>query len=84
MYNLTMLKITTSPLDRTLAERGITIKQFSQLTGLSEIVIHNMKKGRTMKLSNIDIICRVLNCQPCDVIEFKKDGVSGHWEWVSD
>ena len=79
-----MLKITASPLERTLAEKGITVKQLSQLSGLSEQVLFSMKKGRSLSFSNLDVICRVLKCQPCDVIEFKKNGVSGHWEWISD
>lgn len=78
------MKITISPLERTLAEKGITIRQLSQLTGLSEKVIASMKKGRSLSFSNLDVICRVLNCQPCDIVEFKKNGVSGHWEWISD
>lgn len=79
-----MLKITASPLERTLVEKGITVKQLSQLSGLSEQVLFSMKKGRSLSFSNLDVICRVLKCQPCDVIEFKKNGVSGHWEWISD
>ncbi len=79
-----MLKISASPLERTLVEKGITVKQFSQLTGLSEQVLASMRKGKSLSFSNLDMICRVLNCQPCEVIEFKKNGVSGHWEWISD
>ena len=79
-----MLKITVSPLERTMAEKDITVKQLSKLTGLSEQVLFGMRRGRSITLPNLDVICRVLNCQPCDIIEFKKDGVSGHWEWISD
>ena len=79
-----MYKITAAPLKRLMAERNINELQLSQITGLSQQTVSQIKRGKAVTLENLDILCRVLNCQPCDLIEFKKNGSTGHWEWVSD
>lgn len=79
-----MYKITAAPLKRIMAERNINELQLSQITGLSQQTVSQIRRGKAVTLENLDTLCRVLNCQPCDLIEFKKNGSFGHWEWVSD
>ena len=79
-----MYKITAAPFNRLVAERGITVSQLSQATGLSQQTLSQFRNGRAVTFDNLDVLCRTLRCQPCDLVEFFKDGSTGHWEWVND
>ena len=74
--------ININPLIRLLAERGLTFSELSQLTQISLHDLSLMKKGRYLTEENLDTLCRILNCQPCDIIEFTKTESKGHWEWI--
>lgn len=76
--------ININPLIRLLAERGLTFSELSQLTNISLHDLSLMKKGRYLTEENLDTLCRILNCQPCDIIEFTMTESKGHWEWVSN
>lgn len=76
--------ININPLIRLLAERGLTFSELSQLTNISLHDLSLMKKGKYLTEENLDTLCRILNCQPCDIIEFTKMESKGHWEWVSN
>ena len=75
--------ITTSPLKKLLAERGLTVTDLSQLTGIPLSEISAMNNG-VISNENLDTLCRILNCQPCDIIEYTKSVEKGHWEWVAN
>lgn len=74
--------ININPLMRLLAEKGLTFSELSQLTNISLHDLSLMKKGRYLTEENLDALCRILNCQPCDIIEFTKTESKGHWEWI--
>lgn len=77
--------ISAAPLFRLVAERGIDIEQLSQLTDITPSRISSLKyKNNKVNKEELDILCCVLKCQPCDIIEFRKDVRGGHWEWVVD
>lgn len=76
--------INTDPLKRTLAERGLDTVQLSQLTGIPLYNIQLIMKGRSITPDNLNTLCQILNCQPCDIIEFTKNEDKGHWEWVAN
>ena len=76
--------ININPLIRLLAEKGLTFSELSQLTQISLHDLSLMKKGRYLTEENLDTLCRILNCQPCDIIEFTNTESKGHWEWVSN
>ena len=82
MYNLIMISM--APFMRLLAEREIDLEQLSQITQIPLNRLTSFKHGSVLNQEELDVICRVLNCQPCDVVEFRKGETSGHWEWVSD
>ena len=81
IYNETMINI--NPLMRLLAERGLTFSELSQLTQISVHDLSLMQKGKCLSKENLDTLCQILNCQPCDIMEFTKSETKGHWEWVS-
>ena len=76
--------ITMAPFMKLLAEREIDLPQLSQLTQIPLNRLTSFKYGTLLNQEELDVLCRVLNCQPCDVVEFRKNKDAGHWEWVSD
>jgi Predicted transcriptional regulator len=60
-------------LDRVMADRKISLNELSQLVGITPANLSNLKneKVSAVKLSTMEAICRVLNCQPGDLFEYK-------------
>lgn len=59
-------------LDKVLAERRMTL---SELSGKVDITLANLSilktgKARAMRFSTLDAICRMLECQPGDLLEW--------------
>lgn len=74
-----------APLFRLMTERGLDSEQLSQLTDITPSRINSLKyKNNKVNREELDILCRVLKCQPCDLVEFRKTEDGGHWEWVND
>jgi DNA-binding Xre family transcriptional regulator len=68
-----------------MAEKGLDVEQLSQLTDITETRIKSFKYGFTkVNREELDVLCRVLGCQPCDIIEYRKTVQGGHWEWIND
>lgn len=40
---------------------------------LSESTVQKFRKGALVSLENIQIICKLLNCQPGDILEYVED-----------
>lgn len=76
--------INTNPFKRTLIEREVSIPTLSQLTGITEGDLYAFEKGYRITKHNVETICKILKCQPCDILEFTKEEKKGHWEWVAD
>ncbi|HEX3040161.1 MAG TPA: helix-turn-helix transcriptional regulator [Caproiciproducens sp.] len=60
-------------LDRVMADRKISLNELSQLVGITPANLSNLKneKVSAVKLSTMEAICRVLECQPGDLFEYK-------------
>ena len=83
MYNENV--ISAFPLFKLMAERGLDVEQLSQLTDITPTRLNSLKyKNNRVNREELDILCCVLTCQPCDLIEFRKEVRGGHWEWVVD
>ena len=78
------MMININPLIRLLAEKDLTFSELSQLTNISLHDLSLMKNGKFITKENLDTLCRILNCQPCEIIEFTKNEDKGHWEWVAN
>ena len=77
--------VSTAPLFRLMAERGLDNQSLSQLTDISPSRIKSLKyKYNRINQKELDVLCCVLKCQPCDLVEFRKSVAGGHWEWVVD
>lgn len=62
-------------LDRMMADRKISLNDLSEKVGISNVNLSNLKTGkvRAIRFSTLNAICQVLDCQPGDLLEFRKD-----------
>ena len=62
-------------LDRVLADRKLQARELSKLVGLSEVNISRIRTGKVsaIRFSTLDALCRELNCQPGDLLEYVED-----------
>lgn len=57
-----------------LAKRKMTLSELSERVNISIVNLSILKTGkaRAVRLSTLDAICDVLDCQPGDILEFRK------------
>lgn len=62
-------------LDVLLAQHKISVNEFADAIGITPANVSVLKNGRAkaIRFSTLDAICRVLNCQPGDVLEWTED-----------
>lgn len=62
-------------LDRVMADRKISLNELSAKVGISNVNLSNLKTGKVkaIRFSTLDVICKVLECQPGDILEYKED-----------
>jgi putative transcriptional regulator len=60
-------------LDVMLAKRKMRLNELSESVGItiSNLSILKQGKAKAIKLSTLDSICKVLDCQPGDIIEYR-------------
>ena len=56
-----------------LKEKGITTYQIRKEKLLSESTVQTLRAGIGVSWENLETLCRLLDCQPYDLIEFVKD-----------
>lgn len=62
-------------LDRVMADRKISLNELSAKVGISNVNLSNLKTGKVkaIRFSTLDAICKVLECQPGDILEYKEE-----------
>ena len=62
-------------LDRVLADRKMRSKELAERVGLSEVNLSRIKTGKisAVRFSTLDALCRELDCQPGDILEYMPD-----------
>ena len=62
-------------LDRVMADRKISLNQLAREVGISNVNLSNIKTGKisAIRFSTLEAICRVLNCQPGDILEYRPE-----------
>jgi putative transcriptional regulator len=62
-------------LDVMLAKRKMSVTELSEKVGITMANISILKNGKAkaIRLSTLDRICRVLDCQPGDILEYRPD-----------
>lgn len=60
-------------LDRIMADRKISLTELSERVGISMANLSNLKTGKVkaIRFSTLDAICRELQCQPGDILEYQ-------------
>lgn len=67
-------------LDRVLADRKIKLNDLADMIGISNVNLSNIKTGKikAIRFSTLNAICKTLNCQPGDILEYTDKGDEGN------
>jgi putative transcriptional regulator len=59
-------------LDRVLADRKMRLNELAELVGVSSVNLSMIKTGkvRAIRFSTLEAICKALECQPGDILEY--------------
>lgn len=62
-------------LDRMMADRKISLNELSEKVGVANVNLSKLKNGKVsaIRFSTLEAICEVLDCQPGDILEYKKN-----------
>ena len=62
-------------LDAMMAKRRISLGELSARIGITQANLSIMKnnRARAIRFSTLDALCRALDCQPADLLEFLPD-----------
>jgi putative transcriptional regulator len=62
-------------LDVMLARRKMRLNELSERVGITQSNLSILKQGKAkaIKISTLNTICDVLDCQPGDILEYKRD-----------
>ena len=63
-------------IDVMLAKRKMSVTELTQRVGLTMANVSLLKNGKVkaIRLSTLNKICEVLDCQPADILEYVPDG----------
>lgn len=61
-------------IDVMLAKRKMSVTELTEKVGITMANVSILKNGkaRAIRLSTLEAICKALDCQPGDLLEFKK------------
>ena len=64
-------------LDVMMAKRKISLNKLSKLVGITTANLSVLKteKAKAIRFSTLNAICKELDCQPGDILEFENDSV---------
>lgn len=62
-------------LDRMMADRKMSLNELAEKVGLTNVNMSNLKTGKMkgIRFETLNSICKVLECQPGDILEYTKD-----------
>jgi putative transcriptional regulator len=62
-------------LDRMMLERGVSLQELASKVGITNANMSNIKTGKinAIRFSTLDAICKILECQPGDILEYIED-----------
>ena len=61
-------------LDRMMADRKMSLNELAERIGMTNVNLSNLKTGKMkgIRFETLEAICKVLECQPGDLLEFKE------------
>ena len=62
-------------LDRVMADQKMSLNELSARVGISNVNLSNLKTGKVkaVRFSTLEAICDVLDCQPGDILEYRRE-----------
>ncbi len=62
-------------LDVVMAQRKMSLNELSEKTGISTTNLSILKtnKAKAIRFSTLEEICKALDCQPSDILEYVED-----------
>ena len=62
-------------LDRVMADRKMSLNELSERVGIANVNLSKLKNGHVsaIRYSTLEAICKALNCQPGDILEYAED-----------
>lgn len=62
-------------LDRVMADRKMSLNELAEKVGVSNVNLSKIKTGKVsaVRFSTLEAICDALDCQPGDILEYKKE-----------
>ena len=62
-------------LDRMMADRKMSLNELAERVGLTNVNMSNLKTGKMkgIRFETLNAICKALECQPGDLMEYKED-----------
>jgi len=63
-------------IDVMLARRKMSVTELAERVGITMANISVLKNGKVkaIRLSTMEAVCKALDCQPGDILEYRKDG----------
>ena len=58
-----------------MADRKMSLNELSERVGVANVNLSKLKTGKVsaIRFSTLDAICKVLQCQPGDILEYSED-----------
>lgn len=62
-------------LDVMMAKRKISSQELAEKVGITQANLSILKtnKGKAIRFSTLDKICKILNCKPGDILDYEED-----------
>ena len=62
-------------LARVMADRKMSLNELSEKVGVANVNLSKLKNGHVsaIRFSTLEAICDVLDCQPGDILEYRRD-----------
>ena len=62
-------------LDKVMKKQGVKLKDLASKIGLTDANLSNIKTGKisAIRFSTLNSLCKELNCQPADLLEYQED-----------
>lgn len=57
-----------------LKQAGYNTNKIKKEKLIAEQTLQNLRHGKSISWSTIETICKLLNCQPGDILEYKEEG----------
>ena len=62
-------------LDRVMADRKMSLNELSEKVGVANVNLSKLINGHVsaIRFSTVEAICDVLDCQPGDILEYRRE-----------